>query len=718
MKKLFTGFTDSVNIKLNYVIAVFLLSCFNITSSYSQLPLKLGQCVVTSFDLTSSMPVVRIFEIRKNRPDFVFGGTYWNFPQVYTGSQWTRNRMGDVFGIAIDDGTFPNIFVSRTSVYCDAATELPGLIYRIDGITGNVIDYIIRKPDAGPPEAETNRMPNTGPLTDLDRIPGLGNLCYDKWHKQLLVTNFEDGRIYRIKDNGFGTAGVVKNWYPQIADEVTPGFVPRGLRLWCIGVFGTSKSDVRVFFSKWRFDGLQTGNFNEIWSIALDYNGEFISSTIRFEKNLPVLGYAPHPGNVYFNYSNPVSDIEFSNDGTMIIGERTMAGDHGPCGSAQNDDFADKSRVIEYKRDQDGRYINSIANIHKVAIDGLPKGAGGVDFGFGKYDSLTDLNSECDSLIVCTGDGLYDAGSGYVYGVQLSRRTNLSSKAIWFDVDKFLNKYDDKTKQGDVDVYRKDLCSDTNTCMTILRDTTYCDSTETYIYEFQVRNNSYTKYLEQLEITVDSPQPPNYVVTLPSTINVSPSIPPRGASQVYKVKLIGPGAVAYAEVCYTLSAQFEHDDCPWCCFIENCIKLPICSCAEVLMDSVYCSGDGYAYKFKLQNGTQYNVTKIQLTSPGSIPVTFVPQIFHFGTPIAPGQLFPTLTAQMIGGAAGQTIPVRIKLFSNDFECCYFELSYTLPPCDTLLMNLRSFIEGRYDPATNTMIGSNVEVELRNSSPPY
>ena len=260
-------------------------------------------------------------------------------------------------------------------------------------------------------------------------------------------------------------------------------------------------------------------------------------------------------------------------------------------------------------------------------------------------------------------------------------------------------------------------CTDTS-CVSILSDTTYCDSTGKYIYEFQIHNNSPTKYIEQLEITVDSPQPPNYVVTVPSTINFSTPIPPLGASGVQRVKLIGPGASAYAEVCYTLSAQFLHDDCPWCCYIENCIKLPICSCAEVIQDSIYCVNDEYFYKFTLKNGTQYDVTKIQLTSPGSIPVTFVPQIFHFGTPIAPGQLFPTLTAQMIGGAAGQTIPVRIKLFSNDFECCYFELSYTLPPCDTLLMNLRSFIEGRYDPATNTMIGSNVEVELRNSSPPY
>ncbi|MEO8666443.1 MAG: hypothetical protein ABI462_13210, partial [Ignavibacteria bacterium] len=128
-------------------------------------------------------------------------------------------------------------------------------------------------------------------------------------------------------------------------------------------------------------------------------------------------------------------------------------------------------------------------------------------------------------------------------------------------------------------------------------------------------------------------------------------------------------------------AQYLHDDCPWCCFIENCIKLPICSCAEVLHDSVYCVNGDYFYDFKLQNGTQYNVTKIQLTSPDA-PITFVPQIFPFSSSIPPGGMFPAKTAQILGGAAGMPFTIRIKLFSGNFECCYLELNHTLPSCDT------------------------------------
>jgi len=220
-------------------------------------------------------------------------------------------------------------------------------------------------------------------------------------------------------------------------------------------------------------------------------------------------------------------------------------------------------------------------------------------------------------------------------------------------------------------------------CIRIISDTTYCDSTGIYIYEFRIYNNSQTKYIEQLELTVDSPQPPNYVVTVPSTINFPIPIPPLSSSGIQRVKLIGPGAVARTEVCYTLSVHFVHDDCPWCCYIENCIKLPDCgTCAEILQDSLYCSDDQYYYNFTLKNGTQYNVTKIQLTSPGLTPITFIPQTFHFGTPILPGQVLPNLTAGILGGAGGLVIPVKIKLFSNDFECCYIELLYTLPLCDT------------------------------------
>ncbi|HMS33369.1 MAG TPA: hypothetical protein PKC91_04710 [Ignavibacteria bacterium] len=716
---IFTLFLKNIQ---NKSVAVLLLLFVLIADAYAQIPsppLQLGQSVVTCFDQTSDI-VVRAYEIRKNRPAFVNSGTYWNAPLQNSGADWTNTRIGNVYGIALDDAAAPSIFVSRSTVFCsDAYTLRPdsGLVYKLNGVNWASSVYVKCRNIPGPPQANANWIPNTG--------PGLGNLCYDNFHKQIFVTNHEDGKIYRVKDNA--GVGQVKSWFdPFSPDNLTSGFVQRGERLWGIGAYGKDAGSVRVYFSRWRFDNTQPNpplQYNEIWSIAIDINGEFIPSSIRKEIDVPKLADS--------TLSQPVADIEFSFAGDMLLGERTMSGDMGPCGNGGGS-FSHRSRIIEYKRNISGFYTTFIINYVGLLdpfisscgpLQNTLGSNGGVDFAYGSYDSATNLNSLCDSVIIGTGDALFRPNCfpnlyQIVYGYQLSGRSDQGLFGDYVDLDGVLDGVEAKTSTGDVDVYRKDLCSDTS-CIRIIRDTTYCNTAGTYVYEFQVFNNSPTKYIEQLEITVDSPQPPNYVVTSPSTINISPPVPPQSASGVYTVNLIGPGAIARAEVCFTISAQFQHDDCPWCCYIENCIKLPDCgSCAEILQDSIYCLDGNYFYNFKLKNGTIYNVTKIQLTSPGNTPITFVPQIFHFATPITPEQVFPNLNAQILGGAAGITIPVRIKLFSGNFECCYFELPYTLPPCDTFHLNLKTFIQGRYNETTNLMTGDTIDVELRNNFSPY
>jgi len=673
MKNLIVLFTLIIREWLKLSFTILVLYCSLISTVYSQ-PLQLGQSVVTSYSFgVNSYNVVRVIDIR-NRPPFMPGGVQFS-PNQYYGPNWTYARMRNVFGIAIEDKPSPNIFIASSTVFCTSTdANDTGLIYRIDGATWQVTNYVQRRLIAGPPQVGVNWMPNTGPR--------IGNLCFDDIHKQIFTTNHEDGRIYRITDNGFGLGIVSSSYDPFGADDMTPGYARRGERLWGIGIYGTVANGRRVYFSRWVSDrAFQLNGPNEIWSVALDNAGEFIPSTLRLEITLTAV-----QGEIF---SSPVSDIEFSFQGTMLLGERTMVGDAGVC--QVDGSWAHRSRILEYPRDVIGLYSNTNFIWHKIGqtfgtiIPYKSNSSGGVDFDYGISDSVSKVHSDCDSIIVGTGDYMFSP-SAPVYGLQIFPRssagvTNIQDFSDYVDITGILGTQD-KTSNGDVDVYRKDLCGDTS-CMTILSDTVYCDSTGAYIYEFKIKNNSPTKYIEELEITVDSPQPPNYVVAVPSTISIFPPIPPLGASGIQRVKLIGPGAVATAEVCYTLSAHFVHDDCPWCCFIENCIKLPICgTCAEVIQDSIYCSNGNYFYNFTLQNGTIYDVSKIQLTSPGA-PLTFVPQTFHFNTPIAPGQLFPNLTAQILGGAAGMSIPIRIKLFDSTFECCYFELKDTLPSCDPI-----------------------------------
>jgi hypothetical protein len=661
MKKFYT--------QMLIAISILLLGCMNVHSQ----PLELGQSVATSYDgMNGAYNVLRVKDIR-NRPPFVVGGNRWIAPEMF-GVNWTKTRMNDVFGIALDDANPPNIYVSSTSMYCTQPNPTPAHIYKIDGTTWNVIDYVLTNNITGPPGTGVNWIPNTG--------PGLGNLCWDKFHSQIFVTNHEDGKIYRIVDNGSGTAGLVQSTFdPYTLDGGTVGFVDRRERLWGIGVYGTNTSDVRVYFARWRSDGLFTNTVgdNEIWSIALDNAGEFVPSTLRLEINLPPLVAGG-------NFSNPVSDIEFSFTGEMIVAERTMIGDSGPCFA--HGSWAHSSRVLEYPRDGMGLYNDLIYTWHRINGSGNKvNAAGGVDFGYGQYDRNTNTNSDCDSMFIATGDYLFPVTGGRVYGMQLSDRStnglfNIEDFSHFIDMDDIIVGTQDKNSLGDVDVYRKDICSDTNDCVTIVKDTVYCDSLGNYIYQFQVKNESPTKFLNQVEIVVDSPGMPNYVVASPSTINIMPSIPPGGISNVYTVNLIGPGAVARTEVCFTLSVRFENDDCPWCCYIEKCIKLPDCySCGEVLKDSIWCDDSGqYFFSFVLQNNTPFPVTKVQITSPGVTPITFVPQMFTFGMPVLSGQPTPVMTGQILGGSPGVSFPVKFKLFYNEDECCEFEVIYTFPPC--------------------------------------
>jgi len=665
---------------LNFIIEMRILILITIFSGifysnsvYSQ-PLQLGQSVVTSYTPDVTDYVVRIADIR-NRPPFIVGGNYWGNvpiikPVLPIGADWTKRRMRNVYGIALDNTSpNPNIFIASSSVNCNSPDgNDSALIYKIDKSTFYVTTYVLRSFSSGPPQRNVNWMPNTGPR--------IGNICYDNFHNQLFATNEEDGRIYSIRDNGSGN-GVVHDYFDPFLpnDDGSSGFAPLGERLWGIGAYGNDGSNVKIYFSVWVSDVSRHNGQNKIYSISLDNNGEFILNSVHLEISLPLNGN---------NYSNPVADIEFAFDGTMLLGERTMYGDAGQCD--QFGQYAHDSRILEFPRNALGFYDDLIYQARNIGMLGANKNStGGVDYGYGNYDSISNSNSFCDSIVIGTGDYLFSPP--LVYGLQITDRNrgavNYNDYSHFVDVNSSFITYD-KTTPGDVDVFRKDLCSspiDTN-CISLVSDTTYCDSTGTYIYEFIVHNNSPTKTVEQLEITVDSPKPPNYVVTMPSTLNVT--IPPSGTSATQRVKLVGPGAIARAEVCYTLSAQYVNDDCPWCCYIENCIKLPDCgACVEVISDSLYCSNNNYFYNFLLENGTIYNVTKIQLTSPGSDPITFVPQIIHFATPIAPGQIFPSEKVQILGGYAGLTVPIRIKLFSDDFECCYIELSHTFPACDTL-----------------------------------
>src|SRR6185503_2485434 len=125
---------------------------------------------------------------------------------------WNKDSLGTVFGLTLDK--FGNIFVTHTSAYTpDAKAKVFGAayggVYRIDASTGKITTFCV--------------LPNAFDASAVwpgEEYPGLGNISYDCRHEQFFVTDLEDGRIYRIKANGFnGATGTVQDFFDPMAPD-------------------------------------------------------------------------------------------------------------------------------------------------------------------------------------------------------------------------------------------------------------------------------------------------------------------------------------------------------------------------------------------------------------------------------------------------------------------------------------------------------------------
>ncbi len=266
--------------------------------------------------------------------------TNWN-TTFYTPTalqDWTQTNLGTVFGVTLDDQG--NIYVAHTSVYGDflngptdaigtIAGGAAGAIYKIDTNTGIPSTFAV--------------LPNafiTGCFNPPDCYPGLGNICFSCPYKNLYVSNHEDGRIYRLD-----TAGNILSTWRHSTGTVLPGLPPpdpngfspltphpttlRGQRVWAVRTNGG-----RLYYSVWREDGGRPSVplSNEVWSVKLFPNGDFIAGSETLEITVPVWSN---------QFSNPVSDISFKPGSCcMLLAERTMSDD--------TTSYAHQSRFLEY----------------------------------------------------------------------------------------------------------------------------------------------------------------------------------------------------------------------------------------------------------------------------------------------------------------------------------------------------------------------------------
>ena len=382
-------------------------------------PIEPGEAVATCLAGIDSPYVVGVIDIRDPGCDpAAVPGDNWPAPMYHNAmpnptrrasDEWTDANLGPVFGVALDDLSPPNIYVTASSAYNEALVsvhEPSGRVFKLDGRTGAI--------------SVLATLPNTAPSW-----PGLGNIAYDRVHRQLYVTNHEDGKIYTLDLAG----AVVDTFDPFAPDDGRPGFAPLGERLWGVGVY-----ESRVYFGVWVEDRgrINPSAANTVWSVALDQSsGEFAGDV--------VLEVTVEP-NDSGDHSNPVSDITFlGHRERMVLAERTMSADDAPG--------AHQARALEYRGGHLSWRRTTVEYGISPSFGGANLSAGGVAYSCAAPNACNDARR-----LWVTGDAwqlnpkaIYGLGGFHEDGGDITQ-----GYLIDLDANFTLN---DKTAIGDVEVH-------------------------------------------------------------------------------------------------------------------------------------------------------------------------------------------------------------------------------------------------------------------------
>jgi hypothetical protein len=263
--------------------------------------------------------------------------------------QWTAANLGQVFGLTLDSAPAPNIYVAATTLYGNFTVGPggPGAVYRLDGVTGDICLVL--------------QLPNGG--------PALGQLTHDPVSNHLFISNFEDGLIYSVSLTPVnGSACSLGNWTTYdhgVQGRPDEGLAPipdagslntftdLGRRVWGVCVYQN-----RLYYSVWweDFGRPNTVDQNEIWSVQIDSSGNMLAGTAVREAIIP-----DYPFNTW---ACPVSDIEFTEGGGMLIAERTIGGDKGQA----------RSRPARFTQFAYPEVRGRVGQLHHAAAGHLPNG--------------------------------------------------------------------------------------------------------------------------------------------------------------------------------------------------------------------------------------------------------------------------------------------------------------------------------------------------------
>ena len=571
---------------------------------------------------------------------------------LYSDPSWTKSKMGQLFGVALDD--VGNVYAAQTAVYLqDGIGSIggqPGQVYKVDSITG-VPTVFATLPNVSDPVIAA--VYGLG-----ESYPQLGNLCFDTGHQMLYVSNFEDGRIYRISAAGVclstwdHATGIVGTCAPEAGDQVGPARL--GERVWAVQNFNN-----RVYYSLWVEDqGAANPNAaNQIWSIAQSATGEFIAGTEQLEISVPALDNS--------EYSAPVSDISFSPSGKMMLAERTMYTD---TATGRFDTSAHGSRGLEYECVAGG-WVPS-ANLFSVGGLSAHDCAGGVDYSYG---------ASPDDRVWFSSDAIILNGPVALYGIQgIPQAGGAVPNSILIDMDADILSQD-KTGLGSVEV----SCPEADTgCATITNEEVLCDLDDSgnYTITFTLTNNSGQDVKHLLVL------PAAGYTVVPTGLVTLPNLLPDGASTQISLTFSGgsPGDI----LCFTLSlntVDFEE-----CCAIEHCFEVPDCDCAQIHNEIIepLCDGTGcFTFTYDVENLTGDDVyySFFSALTPAGVTFDTGNALDHNRWDYAPLPHLGTATVGPIticGGQPGEEICFLMTMHNASLqECCSIKVTVVVPDCD-------------------------------------
>jgi len=466
---------------------------------YAQ-PLMDGMAIITSktgvnYDLLDGIShSFQIFDAGNNSAAPI--GENWETtfftpsdPDVY--AQWQLSNMGDLFGVAIDSEK--NVYFTTTATAggnFNVGSAGPGGVYKMNAEDWSISNFITTGNG-------NNQMPNQVNLEVGDIGVGLGNICYNKWHNQLLITNFEDGKIYRYDMEG----NILSTFDPFNIDDGSQGLPGFNETIWGINVFGTNTNDIKVYFSRWGDEAPVAS----IWSINLDADGVFIGDeSLCFEIPFQNLGA---------NIDKPISDITFSSDGKMYVAENTIEKISFFGINSFDNELPDQSMLFEYTFD--GNIWTKTQDYYVGNYEINRNASGGVALG----NRQTKNGLDCEALVWATGDRLKYIGSNInnfdnevIYGAAAipvggNTQSNVASTSIYVDTDIFGNGATGQAKfsVADIEIYRD---PNSQSALTISPNTTICNGES-----IQLNISGGSNYLWSPALTLDDINSANPIAT-------------------------------------------------------------------------------------------------------------------------------------------------------------------------------------------------------------